>query len=109
MVHIVELTFIVHGSAPPSLPRRISYGLGMQRETCYPSGGRQTPALGLVLVPAVPNQTVSFNLAAGEGGAANTLHGHVDVILWTVSRGITPYAPCGAPELDFVAPDLRWC
>ena len=54
------------------------YGLGMQRQTCYAEGGLQTPALGLVLpAPSAgdPNPTVSaaFNLAAGEGGAANTL------------------------------------
>jgi alpha-glucosidase (family GH31 glycosyl hydrolase) len=46
------------------------YGLGMQRQTCYPAGGRQTPPLGKVFAPG---KVLSFELAAGEGGAANTL------------------------------------
>ena len=46
------------------------YGLGMQRQTCYESGGRQTPVLGAVFSPG---EALSFDLAAGEGGAANTL------------------------------------
>lgn len=46
------------------------FGLGQQRQTCYPEGGRQTPTNGRVFASG---QTLTFDLAAGEGGAANTL------------------------------------
>lgn len=46
------------------------YGLGQQRQTCYPEGGRQAPSQGKAFAPG---EVLTYTLAAGEGGAANTL------------------------------------
>jgi hypothetical protein len=46
------------------------FGLGMQRQACYPEGGLQTAPLGRVFAPGA---ALVFDLARGEGGAANTL------------------------------------
>ena len=46
------------------------FGLGQQRQACYPEGGAQAAPLGRVFAPGA---AYTFSLARGEGGAANTL------------------------------------
>jgi len=48
-----------------------AFGLGQQREACYPEGGAQTRALGGSLF--APGGAYTLDLARGEGGAANSL------------------------------------
>eukprot|EP01079_Euglenida_sp_SAG-EU17-18_P004430 gene4430-804_t len=56
---------VTFGGGPAAL-----FGLGQQRQACYPAGGRQAGPGGRL---CAPGEVASFVLAAGEGGAANTL------------------------------------
>jgi alpha-D-xyloside xylohydrolase len=46
------------------------FGLGQQRQACYPEGGAQAAPLGHVFAPGA---AYTISLARGEGGAANTI------------------------------------